>query len=80
MFFGRSEAKDDKVKKVMELSRELHDLFKKNHKVTCCRVLIKKFAPDSPDKKAQCAQFSAEVTEETARIILREMGQSALKP
>ena len=80
MFFGRSAAKeDDKAKKAMELSNELSDIFKKNHKVACCRVLIKKVTYGSPEHRQQCARFVQEVTQETAKIIIREKGANILK-
>ena len=80
MFFGRSVAKeDDKLIKNMELSKELHNIFKKNHKVTCCRILIKKLTYGSPEHRQQCARFVEEVTEETANIIIREKGVNILK-
>jgi C_GCAxxG_C_C family probable redox protein len=80
IFFGRSAAKeDDKAKKAMELSNELSDIFKKNHKVACCRVLIKKVTYGSPEHRQQCARFTGEVTEETAKIIIREKGANILK-
>ena len=80
MFFGRSVAKeDDKVKKAMELSNELHNIFKEKHKVACCRVLTKKVTHGSPEHKQQCARIAGEVTEETAKIIIREKGASILK-
>jgi C_GCAxxG_C_C family probable redox protein len=80
LFFGRSAAKeDDKVKKAMELSKELHDIFKKNHKITCCRILIKKLTYGSPEHRKQCARFVEEVIEETAKIIIREKGTNILK-
>jgi C_GCAxxG_C_C family probable redox protein len=45
MFFGRSAVREeDKAKKAMELSRELHDAFKTKLKSTCCRVLTKKLS------------------------------------
>jgi C_GCAxxG_C_C family probable redox protein len=80
MLFGRKAAKDDdRVKKTMALTKELHDIFKKNHKNTCCRVLTKNLAYDSPERKQQCARTAAEVTVETAKIIIREKGESILK-
>jgi len=79
LFFGRSAAKeDDKVKKAMALSKELHDIFKKNHKITCCRILIKKLTYGSPEHRQQCARFVGEVIEETAKIIIRELGEGIL--
>jgi C_GCAxxG_C_C family probable redox protein len=80
MFFGRSVAKeDDKLKKNMELSNELHKIFKTNHKVTCCKILIKKLTYGSPEHRQQCARFVKEVTEETAKIIIREKGANIVK-
>jgi C_GCAxxG_C_C family probable redox protein len=80
MFFGRSAAKeDDKVKKTAELSNELHNIFKTNHKVTCCRVLVKKVTYGSPEHRQQCARIVGELTEETAKIIIREKGADILK-
>jgi C_GCAxxG_C_C family probable redox protein len=79
MFFGRTEAKDEKVTKAMELAHELHDTFKGKHKVTCCRVLTKNLEFGSPEHLAQCARFAAEMTVETAKIIIREKGEDVLK-
>ncbi|MHC9541328.1 MAG: C-GCAxxG-C-C family (seleno)protein [Vulcanimicrobiota bacterium] len=80
MFFGRTAAKDDeKVKKAMELSHELHNIFKERNKVTCCRVLTKNLKMGSPERRAQCARLAAEMTEEAAKIILREKGADVLK-
>jgi len=80
MFFGRSVAKeDDKVRKAMALSSELHDLFRKKLKVACCRVLTKNVTHGSPEHKQQCARIAGRVTEETAKIIIREKGESILK-
>ena len=73
LFFGRSEAKDKKVKKAMKLSAELNEKFKKNHKSTCCRVLTKGMILGSKKHMAQCISFTGEVAEETARIIIREL-------
>jgi C_GCAxxG_C_C family probable redox protein len=80
MFFGRSAAKeDDKVKKAMELSNELHNLFKKKLKAACCRVLTKGFERGSPEHKQRCARIAGRVTEETAKIIIREKSENILK-
>lgn len=78
MIFGGSKAKEDD-KKALELSHELHKIFKEKHKVACCRVLTKKVVHGSPEQRQQCARFSGEITEETARIIIREKGADILK-
>jgi len=80
MFFGRSVAKeDDKVRKAMELSNELHNLFRKKLKAACCRILTKHVVHGSPEHKKQCARIAGRVTEETAKIIIREKGAEILK-
>lgn len=73
LFFGRTEPGDAKVKKAMELAKELHDNFKERHRSTCCRVLTKGMELGSPEHMAQCISFTGEVAEETARIIVREL-------
>lgn len=73
MFFGRTQAKDEKVKKAMAVSHELHDTFQSRHKVLCCRVLTKGIVLGSPEHMIQCIAFTGEVAEETAKIIAREL-------
>jgi hypothetical protein len=45
----------------------------------CCRVLTKNVTHGSPEHKQQCAPIAGRVTEETAKIIIREKGKSILK-
>ncbi|NPV92332.1 MAG: C-GCAxxG-C-C family protein [Firmicutes bacterium] len=73
LFFGRTEAKDKKVDKTMELAKELHDTFKGRHKHVCCRILTKDMELGSPVHMKQCIAFTGEVAEETAKIIVREL-------
>lgn len=73
MVFGRTQGKDKKVEKAMSLANELHDFFKKNHKVLCCRILTKGMVLGSPLHMKQCIAFTGEVAEETARILAREL-------
>lgn len=72
MVFGRTEAKDPKVKKAMELAKELHNTFKDRHGCLCCRVLTRGMELGSPEHMQQCITFTGEVAAETAKIILRE--------
>ncbi len=74
MVFGRTEAKDPKVNKAMELAKELHDTFKDKHGCLCCRVLTRGMELGSPEHMKQCISFTGEVAAETAKIILRERG------
>lgn len=73
LFFGRTEPKDEKVNKTMELSKELHDIFQKRHKCLCCRILTKGMELGSPEHMEQCISLTGEVAEETTKIIIREL-------
>ena len=73
MFFGRTEAKDSKVNKAMQLAKELHDGFQQRHSCLCCRVLTRGMELGTPVHMEQCISFTGEVAEETAKIIMREL-------
>ena len=73
MFFGRSEAKDQKVNTAMALSKELHDKFISKHSCLCCRALTMGMTLGSAEHMKQCISFTGEVAEETARMIVREL-------
>ena len=72
-FFGRTTPKDERVNKAMALAAELHESFKGNHKVLCCKILTKKMELGSEEHMRQCISFTGEVAEKTARIIAREL-------
>ena len=72
LFFGRTEAKDEKIKRIMDISRELHDAFRFHHKSLCCRILTKGMTLGSQKHMEQCIAFTGEVAEEVSRIIVRE--------
>ena len=72
MFFGRREAKDEKVNKAMELTKELHDTFKESRRSLCCRVLTKGMDLGSTEHMKQCIDITGEVAEAVAKIIIRE--------
>ena len=73
LFFGRTEAKDAKVGKAMEVSKELHDFFRGKNKSVCCRVLTKGMTLGEKEHMDQCVFFTGQVAEETAKIICREL-------
>ena len=54
LVFGRTTPKDSKVDKAMNLSRDLHDIFKKRHKSLCCRTLNKYMIMGSSRQMKQC--------------------------
>ena len=73
LVFGRTATGDKKVDKAMKLSRELHDIFKKNHKSLCCRTLNRYMIMGTSGQMKQCIAFTGEMAQETARIIVREL-------
>jgi C_GCAxxG_C_C family probable redox protein len=73
LFFGRTEAKDQKVNKAMNLSKGLHDWFRARHHHLCCRILTKDMRLGSSAHMRQCIAFTGEVAEETAKLIMREL-------
>lgn len=73
-FFGRSTPGDPKVGKMLELSAELHQVFKEKNRTACCSVLTKGMDMQSGEHKEQCVRFTSEMAKETARIIAREKG------
>ncbi|MGL5244625.1 MAG: C-GCAxxG-C-C family protein [Sarcina sp.] len=75
MVFGRIEAKDSKVNKTLELSKEIHDDFKERNRSLCCRILTKGMVLGTPEHKKQCVRFTGEVTEKVAEIIIREINK-----
>jgi C_GCAxxG_C_C family probable redox protein len=76
LVFGRTAPKDKKVDKAMKLSRELHDIFKKNHKSLCCRTLNRFMIMGTSSQVRQCIAFTGEMAQEAARIILREQSKA----
>lgn len=76
LVFGRTAPKDKKVDKAMKLSRELHDIFEKNHKSLCCRTLNRYIIMGTSRQMKQCIAFTGEMAQETARIIIREQNKS----
>jgi C_GCAxxG_C_C family probable redox protein len=76
LVFGRTMPRDNNVDKVMKLSRELHDIFKKHHKHLCCRTLNRYMIMGSSRQMEQCIAFTGEMAQETARIIIREQNKA----
>ena len=76
-FFGRdfpTTPTDPKSQRTLELANEIHEDFKKKHKVLCCHVHEKGLTIGSPEHKNQCASFAGDVAVKTAEIIAREKG------
>lgn len=74
LIFGRQKAKGREVGRAMELSKEVHDIFKSNNKTLCCRILTKDMKLGSKVHMEQCVRFTGDMTETTTKIIARELG------
>jgi len=72
-FFGRTNPKDLKVNKTLELAKELHDYFATKNKVLCCRILTKDMILGSEIHMKQCVSFTGDIAVKTAEIIAREL-------
>ncbi len=72
-FFGRTEPGDARISNCFQLSKELHDYFRKTCGASCCRILTKGMEKNSPKRKAQCTLFVSETVKKTAEIIIREL-------
>lgn len=73
MLFGRTEGRDPKVNKTLELAKELHDDFRERNKTLCCRILTKGMTLGTPEHKEQCVRLTGEVAKKVAEIIVREL-------
>lgn len=69
LVYGRSQGKDPKVNKAMELSAKLYQIFCEHHKVSCCKVLTRGMEKGSPEYMEQCIAFTGEMAYEAAKII-----------
>lgn len=69
LVYGRSQGKDPKVNKAMELSAKLYQIFCERHKVSCGKVLTRGMEKGSPEHMEQCIAFTGEMAYEAAKII-----------
>lgn len=69
LVYGRSQGKDPKVNKAMELSAKFYQIFCERHKVSCCKVLTREMEKGSPEHMEQCIAFTGEMAYEAAKII-----------
>ncbi len=76
LFFGRDSGKDPCVGHAMQLSKELHDDFKKIHKSTCCSILTRGMELGSKEHMEQCIAITGEQAVKTATIIIRELDKT----
>jgi len=75
-FFGRtgpSSPDDPRSEKCLELTHELQESFRKNHKVLCCHIHIEGLDIANGEHRPQCIAFTGEMAQKTAEIIAREL-------
>jgi C_GCAxxG_C_C family probable redox protein len=75
-FFGRgkpSSPDDPRVQKCLELTNELQESFRKNHKVLCCHVHVQGLDMANGEHRPQCIAYTGEMAQKAAEIIAREM-------
>ncbi len=73
--YGRTEGGSPKVAKAMAVSNQLHNLFIKRNRITCCRVLTRGMTKGSPEHMQQCIRFTGEVAEDVMRLIAQEQSE-----
>ena len=74
-FFGRSKPSspdDPQSQKCLELTNELQESYRKNHKVLCCHVHVKGLDMANGEHRSQCIAFTGEMAQKTAEIVARE--------
>lgn len=76
-FFGRRTPGDPKIQNCFRLTNELHDYFCKEFGSACCRIQIKGYEKDAPERKAKCTDIVAGAVKKTAEIILRELSKAS---
>lgn len=70
--YGRSQP-GVKTPGMFEAAQELHDRFKARRRITCCRVLTRKFELGSPDHMVQCIAITGEVAADVIESLQREV-------
>ncbi|MCC5910756.1 MAG: C_GCAxxG_C_C family protein [Clostridiaceae bacterium] len=61
-------------KKIMKLSKELHDRFRKEYGSACCRILIKDYKFGSKEHMHRCTKVTGGVCEMVMELILENEG------
>ncbi len=75
LFFGRSTPGDPKIGRIMEMSAELHDWFKKANgkNALCCRIITKGMEMGTTEHIDQCRFLTGLVAEKVAEMIVEEL-------
>lgn len=76
-FFGRRTPGDPKIKRCFALTQELHDYFRQAFGSACCRIQIKGYDREAPERKAKCTDIVSGTVRKTAEIIIRELNADA---
>ncbi len=70
LFLGRNKTGLLNSRKIMAVSKKLHDRFKERFGTTCCRILTKNHKCGSKEHFGQCALLTGFAVEVTARLII----------
>jgi len=76
-FFGRTgptSGDGPKNHRCLELTNELQESFRKNHKLLCCHEHIEGLDIANGEHRPQCIAFTGEMAQKAAEIIARELG------
>ncbi len=57
---------------IFPITAKLHDFIREKYKSTCCRVLVRNYEFDSPERKAHCVQITGEVAAWVAGELLKD--------
>lgn len=66
--FGRDNSKGNK-QVARALAKEVIDLFKEKHKVTCCRTLTADFEMGSPERKQNCTNMVSDCAQILEKLV-----------
>lgn len=70
LFLGRNKTGLLNSRKIMAVSKKLHDRFKERFGTTCCRILTKNLKRGSKEHFGRCAILTGFAVEMTARLII----------
>lgn len=73
LVYGRKKP-GGKNKKVMKLSKELHDRFREKHGSACCRVLIKDYEFGSKEHMKWCTNVTGETCKMVMELVMKNQG------
>jgi len=71
MVYGRNHG-DAMDEKMLPIAADLHDHIKNMYGSTCCRVMVKNYVFQSPERKAHCVKITGEVAAWIADQLIKD--------